>query len=200
VTQLSGGEKQRVAIARALASDAPIMVCDEITGNLDKKTSEEIIALLRKVSYNKLVLLVSHDVEEAIMHATRVITMHDGMIENDVELAQIPQTDIALTIPESKPISSKTVIDLGIKFLFSTPKKLLLLLFIFIVVNILSTFSYSLYAFSGENLNVDYSGSINDFVYYPGRVVVKKVDNSPITNEEINALKNLKGVKKRHKI
>ena len=113
VTQLSGGEKQRVAIARALASDAPIMVCDEITGNLDKKTSEEIIALLRKVSYNKLVLLVSHDVEEAIMHATRVITMHDGMIENDVELAQIPQTDIALTIPESKPISSKTVIDLG---------------------------------------------------------------------------------------
>ncbi|MDD4244256.1 MAG: ABC transporter ATP-binding protein/permease [Bacilli bacterium] len=195
VTQLSGGEKQRVAIARALASDAPIMVCDEITGNLDKKTSEEIIALLRKVSYNKLVLLVSHDVEEAIMHATRVITMHDGMIENDVELAQIPQTDIALTIPESKPISSKTVIDLGIKFLFSTPKKLLLLLFIFIVVNILSTFSYSLYAFSGENLNVDYSGSINDFVYYPGRVVVKKVDNSPITNEEINALKNLKGVK-----
>ena len=81
VTQLSGGEKQRVAIARELASDAPIMVCDEITGNLDKKTSEEIIALLRKVSYNKLVLLVSHDIEEAIMHATRVITMHDGMIK-----------------------------------------------------------------------------------------------------------------------
>jgi len=195
VTQLSGGEKQRVAIARALASDAPIMVCDEITGNLDKKTSEEIIALLRKVSYNKLVLLVSHDIEEAIMHATRVITMHDGMIESDVETGQKPQSDIALTIPESKSVATKTAVDLGIRFLFSTPKKLVLLLFIFMVLNILSAYAYSLYAFSDSNLGGGYWVGVNNFSYYPGRIVVKKTDNSPITPEEITALKNIKGVK-----
>jgi len=195
VTQLSGGEKQRVAIARALASDAPIMVCDEITGNLDKKTSEEIIALLRKVSYNKLVLLVSHDIEEAIMHATRVITMHDGMIESDVETGQKPQSDIALTIPESKSVATKTAVDLGIRFLFSTPKKLVFLLFIFMVLNILSAYAYSLYAFSDSNLGGGYWVGVNKFSYYPGRIVVKKTDNSPITPEEITALKNIKGVK-----
>lgn len=83
VTRLSGGEKQRVSIARALCSDAPIIACDEITGNLDMATSIEIIELLKNLSKGKLVLLVSHDVNEAIDYATRVIVMHDGSVDKD---------------------------------------------------------------------------------------------------------------------
>lgn len=83
ITKLSGGEKQRVSIARALCSDAPIIACDEITGNLDMATSIEIIHLLKKLSKGKLVLLVSHDVNEAIDYATRVVIMHDGTVDKD---------------------------------------------------------------------------------------------------------------------
>lgn len=83
ITKLSGGEKQRVSIARALCSDAPIIACDEITGNLDMATSIEIIQLLKKLSKGKLVLLVSHDINEAIDYATRVVIMHDGSVDKD---------------------------------------------------------------------------------------------------------------------
>ena len=83
VTKLSGGEKQRTAIARALVSDAPILVCDEITGNLDHDTSIEIIKLLHSLSKDKLVLMVTHDPEEVMQYATRVISMYDGSIQND---------------------------------------------------------------------------------------------------------------------
>ena len=112
-----------------------------------------------------------------------------------METGQKPQSDIALTIPESKSVATKTAVDLGIRFLFSTPKKLVLLLFIFMVLNILSAYAYSLYAFSDSNLGGGYWVGVNNFSYYPGRIVVKKTDNSPITPEEITALKNIKGVK-----
>lgn len=88
VTKLSGGEKQRVSIARALCSDAPIIACDEITGNLDMETSIEVIELLKKLSSGKLVLLVSHDVNEAIDYATRVVIMHDGSVDKDYPVNQ----------------------------------------------------------------------------------------------------------------
>ena len=60
VSKLSGGQKQRVSIARALAKDVPIIVADEPTGNLDKKSSESIIKLLSEVAKDKLVIIVTH--------------------------------------------------------------------------------------------------------------------------------------------
>ena len=63
-SKLSGGQKQRVVIARALAKDAPILACDEPTGNLDSENSKEIIKLLHEVSKDKLVLIVTHDYDE----------------------------------------------------------------------------------------------------------------------------------------
>ena len=60
-SQLSGGEKQRCVIARALASNAEILACDEPTGNLDSKTGAEIISLIKEVAQDKLVLIVTHN-------------------------------------------------------------------------------------------------------------------------------------------
>ena len=62
VSKLSGGQKQRVAIARAIIKDTPIIVADEPTGNLDTKSAEEIIELLRKVAKDKLVVMVTHNI------------------------------------------------------------------------------------------------------------------------------------------
>lgn len=98
VTKLSGGEKQRVAIARALASEAPIIACDEITGNLDHQTGLEIIKLLKSVSENKLVLLVTHNPEEATPYATRLIRMYDGSISSDQKIKSSKvEADISLS-------------------------------------------------------------------------------------------------------
>ena len=82
-SKLSGGQKQRVAIARALAKDAPIIVADEPTGNLDSESAKIVMDTLSVISKNKLVVIVTHNYEQAEPYVTRKITMHDGRIIED---------------------------------------------------------------------------------------------------------------------
>ena len=86
-SKLSGGQKQRTVIARALAKDSPIILADEPTGNLDSKSSEEIIELLREVSENKLVIIVTHNFEQVEKYATRHIRIFDGAVESDQRIS-----------------------------------------------------------------------------------------------------------------
>lgn len=72
VSKLSGGQKQRVAIARAIVKDTPIIVADEPTGNLDTKSAYEIIELLKNVAKDKLVVIVTHNIEQVEKYATRI--------------------------------------------------------------------------------------------------------------------------------
>ena len=85
VSKLSGGQKQRVAIARALAKDTPIIVCDEPTGNLDSKSAKGIINLLKDISKDKLVIVVTHNHEIVRQMNKRVINLKNGMIANDIK-------------------------------------------------------------------------------------------------------------------
>jgi ABC-type lipoprotein export system ATPase subunit len=88
-TQLSGGQQQRVAIARALVNEPPILMADEPTGNLDTRTSKEIIQLFRDLNKQAgiTVILVTHD-QDVARHAQRIIALRDGEIVED-------STDIA---------------------------------------------------------------------------------------------------------
>ena len=83
-SQLSGGERQRVAIARALAKNPDILLVDEPTGQLDQKTGNNIVKLIRKIAKEKniTVLLVTHD-QELIRFADRIITLRSGKIVTD---------------------------------------------------------------------------------------------------------------------
>ena len=87
VSKLSGSQKQRVAIARALAKDAPIIVADEPTGNLDSVSAQSVMETLAKVSTDKLVVIVTHNYEQAEPYVTRKLTMHDGKIIEDKTVA-----------------------------------------------------------------------------------------------------------------
>lgn len=81
--QLSGGQRQRVAVARALVNRPSIILADEPTGNLDSKTSIEIMALFNEIHANgNTVILVTHE-EDIAAHAHRIIRLRDGIIESD---------------------------------------------------------------------------------------------------------------------
>ena len=79
--ELSGGQQQRVAIARALANDPKLILCDEPTGNLDHKSSTEVVELLKTIhdKYKKTIIMVTHDINVASA-ADRILTMDDGVI------------------------------------------------------------------------------------------------------------------------
>ena len=91
--QLSGGQKQRVAIARALANDPEIILADEPTGALDSKTSVQILELIKEISKEKLVIMVTHNQELADDYATRTINLLDGRLLNDTEKGTKPAVE-----------------------------------------------------------------------------------------------------------
>jgi len=81
--QLSGGERQRVAIARALINDPDVILADEPTGALDMKTGHEIMSLIRDISKDKLVIMVTHNKKIAKEYSTRMIELKDGRVTSD---------------------------------------------------------------------------------------------------------------------
>ena len=93
-SQLSGGQQQRVAIARALAKNPKVIIADEPTGNLDSKNTIDIMNIIKSISRNKLVVLVTHEQEIADFYADRVITLRDGVIETDELNSSMKELDL----------------------------------------------------------------------------------------------------------
>ncbi len=83
--QLSGGQMQRVAIARALVNDPDIILADEPTGALDTKTSVQIMEILKEISKEKLIVMVTHNPELAEKYSTRIVRILDGVITDDTK-------------------------------------------------------------------------------------------------------------------
>lgn len=87
--ELSGGQRQRVAIARALVNRPAIILADEPTGNLDSKTSIEIMGLLEEIHKNgNTIILVTHE-EDIAQHAHRIVRLKDGIVERDTKNEQV---------------------------------------------------------------------------------------------------------------
>ena len=153
-SQLSGGEKQRCVIARALASKCEILACDEPTGNLDSKTGEEIIKLLKEVASDKLVLIVTHNFEQVEGIATRKIKLDDGQIVEDLFIDKSTKEleDLKEELDlDYKPITKKTNFRISLNNLISTPKKTFLIGLILLFTSIIVLYLYQGISLSFEN-------------------------------------------------
>lgn len=93
---LSGGERQRVGIARAIVKDPNIIIADEPTGNLDSKNSVEIMNIIKAISKDRLVILVTHETNLANFYASRIIEISDGKVVKDYENTHINELDYAI--------------------------------------------------------------------------------------------------------
>ena len=86
VSLLSGGEKQRVAIARAILKNPKILLCDEPTGALDSKNSSQVMKILKKLSKDRLVIVITHNKELARKYSDNIIYIKDGVISDNLEI------------------------------------------------------------------------------------------------------------------
>lgn len=187
-SKLSGGQKQRAVIARALAKDCPIIVADEPTGNLDSDTGKKILELLKEVSKEKLVVIVTHNYEQVETFATRKIRMFDGEIVEDKAIKKAEITESKPVI-SSKNLSPIDVLKLAFVSLFSVPKKSFL---VFITLMFAFTAIDSIYSLKewilSENLTNNYNPVFQQ--NFEGRVIVVKEDASMFTQDELNTLLN----------
>lgn len=190
--KLSGGQKQRVSIARALAKDAPILVADEPTGNLDQTTAKSIISLLKTIAKDKLVLLVTHEFNLVKDVATRRIRLFDGEVVEDKKLASFESGQA--TPPSLKGLSFLQKLNIAFKNLITTPRKTVLMALISIFIVGVFSLSYGSYVQQTSNaagLYHPYFSNLHD-----SRVIVTKLDSTAFTNSEITALDANEQVKK----
>lgn len=139
INELSGGQKQRVAIARALIKNPNMILADEPTGSLDSETGKQIFDLLKAISKEKLVVVVSHDVESANQYADGVIEIHDGSVIGNTIMLEPSQNQIFTTKKSHLPW--KDSFHLAIKSLFT--KKIKMVVTIILVTMALLFFGVS---------------------------------------------------------
>lgn len=190
-SKLSGGQKQRVVIARALAKDTPIIACDEPTGNLDSDSGKQIIALLKEISANKLVLIVTHDFAEVAKVATRKIRMFDGEIVEDTVVNPSKPRDLNATLQEPHH-RLKDVFLMALRNIKSTPRRTIFTI-IFLLIS-----SFILSAEFGSFINSTTSNR-NANNYYPNsmecRVDVVNKNKDPFTDQSIGDVLSVEGIK-----
>ncbi|HKK95084.1 MAG TPA: ABC transporter ATP-binding protein [Anaerovoracaceae bacterium] len=198
VSKLSGGQKQRVAIARALAKDAPIIVADEPTGNLDSASAKNIIEILNKVSKDKLVIVVTHNYEQIEQYVTRKVTMHDGKIVEDKHMKEITPTTDGIVEMEIGNLSFSNQLRLGNRNTFNLPMKFILLLLIYLFMTSAVLGQYSSFINAGHQQDIlGYSPYFSDTS--PERIIVQKEDKSEITDadyEKLASIDNIEGIVK----
>lgn len=194
-SKLSGGQKQRTVIARALAKDSPIILADEPTGNLDSATSKEIIELLREVSRDKLLIVVTHNFDEVKDYATRHIRIFDGAVESDHAIKETEKQEQASSCVNTiKKHEIKKQIKNGFtlgKTIFAAKPKLSIFLCFLMIVGTLGIFAVT--TLCGEAMELFEPNYM--FNHIEGRLVVAKQNAQPLNDDEVKEIAKKYGAK-----
>ena len=203
-SKLSGGQKQRTVIARALAKDSPIILADEPTGNLDAETSREIVSLLREVSRDKLLIVVTHNFEQVEEYATRHVRVYDGAIESDQVIAAPTPVDTPEAQAEesagkrarqkragTKSDAVRNGVLLGATMFRATPKLSIFLCFLLLVGTVAVSLVTSL---TGSAWDLFEPSCM--FRHIDGRAVVVTRTGEPVKNADLILLADKYGAEK----
>ena len=127
VETLSGGEKQRTAIIRSIIKKSQILIADEPTGNLDSVNSEEVFTILKNMSKDKYMIIVTHDTEMAKKYGDRIITLSDGEIISDELINKSNKSEVETQINKKTPLKSKinAIMSLGINSIKKRKRKMI---------------------------------------------------------------------------
>lgn len=192
--KLSSGQKQRLSIARALAKPAPILVADEPTGNLDRENSEKIIRLLALAARERLVILITHDFQEAEDTVTRRIILQDGKVTQNLPL----RDDIPGEAPaHPRQKSRRKDLSLYIARLQISGRPVWSVL----VGAFFALTAFAVFAFLGTYLvNLDDTSTriYDDSAFLNGdrtRLVVQRADSGSFTQEDYETLLSLEHVR-----
>ncbi len=142
INQLSGGQRQRIAIARALIKDPKMIIADEPTGNLDASTSESIFEIFKKLSKDRLIIIVSHDEESAYKYGDRIIHISDGELVKDTNPSLASKEAVPLVLKKAK-VPMSTSIKLSLKNVWKKR-------FRFLVMTIICALSLAFLSFTLE--------------------------------------------------
>ena len=185
-SKLSGGEKQRCVIARALAKDSPIILADEPTGNLDVKSSKDISKLLKDVSKDKLVIVVTHNPEYFKDYATRRVRVFDGHISENNLIEAVEQQEFELNKVETKRGHNlRNTLWIGTLNYKSRPKFTLMMSFALFICTI--TIFIILQLFNGSLINP--LKTTIDNIPIEGKVIITS-QNIMISADELDELAN----------
>ena len=127
--QMSGGQMQRVAIARALVNDPDILLADEPTGALDSETSVQIMEILKEISKDKLIIMVTHNPELAASYASRTIRLKDGLIIGDSDPYEAEDEQVGPTRRQKTSMSLFTALTLSLNNLMTKKARTILTAF-----------------------------------------------------------------------
>lgn len=186
--KLSSGQKQRLSIARALAKPAPILIADEPTGNLDPENSEKVISLLAQAAGERLVILITHDFQEAEAYVTRRIVLQDGRVTMDAALRAYPEVHRAPVVRKRRSLSGY-VAALQLR---SRP------VWAALVLGFFGLTAFGVFAFLGTffvNLDDTSTRIYDDSAFLNGektRIVVQREDREPLTEADLEAVLSVK--------
>lgn len=191
-SKLSGGQKQRLSIARALAKNTKIIVADEPTGNLDSESGKQVLKLLHEIAQDHLVIIVTHNYDQAAPFVTRKIRLFDGEVIEDKSLHPVDNAEFKTIGKSTVPNLWKSAIISKFNIL-SQPKKTML---IFLVVLVTTFFIFSAY---GTYLNIkakEINYNYNELNVFKERVILKRMDANPLLEEDFELISSYPQVDK----
>ena len=162
INELSGGQKQRVSIARALIKDPKLILADEPTGNLDRKSSDQIFELLKDISKNELVIIVSHDIESANTYADRIIRIEDGEIISDSKPKIKDKIDDKISFKSSK-MPNKYLLKMAYSYIMSKPFRLIMTILLTMISLSFMAFAINVYLFDNTSILVNTMEDNNNY-------------------------------------
>ena len=202
-SHLSSGQKQRLGIARALAKNTDIIIADEPTGNLDIENGKAVMEILHKLSKDKLVIVVTHNYEQAAPYVTRKVRLYDGEVAENIEIAHVDERNEAeavakLKVQETEKPKFSDTFKTALRFVHLNIKgqphrTFFLFTFIFLTSLAMLIFIGSLCG-AGDDTQTKNNDTTTFSNVADNRLIVKRMDGALLTEEDYKKISKIQYV------